>query len=199
MALVERLRFHSGDSPNLSPLIANLRPQAAFPLESLAFFRADEAFDFFDPNIVVQEANFRAYMQSHKYKTEICRNFELGRPCRWGSQCCFAHGKEELRSRAPFSHFYKTKICKHFHNFGLCPYGVRCQYFHFRSHQVYSELLDSMEKKVMLKLSDGASEDLSILLLKSERLQPRLPIFKKLCEDKSEEKSVYEKFTGKLY
>ena len=31
-----------------------------------------------------------------KYKTEICRNFQLGH-CTYGSKCAFAHGERELR------------------------------------------------------------------------------------------------------
>ena len=32
------------------------------------------------------------------YKTQVCRNFELNGMCSFGNLCCFAHGKEELRS-----------------------------------------------------------------------------------------------------
>ena len=29
-----------------------------------------------------------------KYKTNMCKNFMLGKSCKWGSECFFAHGKE---------------------------------------------------------------------------------------------------------
>lgn len=161
MALVEKLRCGSAGSPGFSPLVANLRLMDAFA--------ADRPFASDDEQLA-QEAHLRAYAQSHKYKTEMCRNFELGRACRWGAQCCFAHGKEELRSRAHFSHHYKTKICKHYHRLGLCPYGPRCQYFHLRSHQIYAELLDSLERKLFLKSAEAPSEELGALLGRSERL-----------------------------
>jgi hypothetical protein len=38
------------------------------------------------------------------YKTELCKNFEESRYCRYGSKCNFAHGKDEL---ARFSSAYE--------------------------------------------------------------------------------------------
>jgi hypothetical protein len=60
-----------------------------------------------------------------KYKTEICKNFELGGSCRWGETCCFAHGQDELKNKTHLNSNYKSKICKHFHRSGVCPYGTR--------------------------------------------------------------------------
>ena len=64
-----------------------------------------------------------------KYKTEICRNWELGE-CEFGESCAFAHGYEELRNKSNMGNNYKTKKCKQFHELGYCIYGNRCQFKH---------------------------------------------------------------------
>jgi len=112
----------------------------------------------------------RSFQNSHKYKTEICKNYELNKFCKWGASCCFAHGRDELRSKVLVNHFYKTKICRHFHKNGFCPYASRCQYFHFKTNEVFSELLDAFQKKVTMKMSDSPSESLEAILSKSERM-----------------------------
>lgn len=71
-----------------------------------------------------READFRV-----KYKTEICRNWELG-TCEFGESCAFAHGYEELRNKSNMGSNYKTKKCKQFHELGYCIYGNRCQFRH---------------------------------------------------------------------
>ena len=64
-----------------------------------------------------------------KYKTEICRKWELG-TCEFGDGCSFAHGFEELRCKSNMGQKYKTKKCKQFHEQGVCQYGTRCQFKH---------------------------------------------------------------------
>ncbi|OMJ95119.1 hypothetical protein SteCoe_1662 [Stentor coeruleus] len=71
-----------------------------------------------------REVDFRV-----KYKTEICRNWELG-SCEFGHSCAFAHGQDELRGKANMGSNYKTKKCKQFHEQGYCIYGNRCQFRH---------------------------------------------------------------------
>lgn len=63
------------------------------------------------------------------YKTELCRAYEEGRPCRFGEGCLFAHGRDQLRS-VPRHPKYKTEICRVYHTGGACPYGVRCRFIH---------------------------------------------------------------------
>ena len=65
----------------------------------------------------------------NKYKTEICRNWEIGN-CEFGNSCSFAHGYEELRNKVNMGNNYKTKKCKQFHEIGFCIYGNRCQFKH---------------------------------------------------------------------
>jgi len=65
-----------------------------------------------------------------KYKTEMCKNWELKGKCKFGNKCCFAHGRHELKAKVLTHIKYKTKPCKQYHQTGYCPYGQRCQYLH---------------------------------------------------------------------
>jgi len=65
-----------------------------------------------------------------KFKTEMCKNWELKGRCKFGNQCCFAHGRHELKAKVLTHVKYKTKPCKQYHQIGYCPYGQRCQYLH---------------------------------------------------------------------
>jgi len=65
-----------------------------------------------------------------KYKTEMCKNWELRGSCKFGDKCCFAHGRKELKAKVLTHIKYKTKPCKQYHQTGNCPYGQRCQYLH---------------------------------------------------------------------
>uniref|UniRef100_A0A1I8IMC6 C3H1-type domain-containing protein n=1 Tax=Macrostomum lignano TaxID=282301 RepID=A0A1I8IMC6_9PLAT len=52
--------------------------------------------------------------QRELFKTELCRYFEMGRPCPYSSSCKFAHGQCELQQRQRPRN-YKTKQCRSFH------------------------------------------------------------------------------------
>lgn len=58
----------------------------------------------------------------------MCRNFSTYGLCSYSSRCQFAHGFEELRSRARHPK-YKTELCRNF-LLGHCKYGTRCQFLH---------------------------------------------------------------------
>lgn len=64
-----------------------------------------------------------------KWKTEICKNWQIYGQCKFGKNCAFAHGDTELKTRK-LSNNYKTKKCKQFFEIGYCPYGSRCQFSH---------------------------------------------------------------------
>lgn len=137
--------------------------------------------------------NIKTFQNSRKYKTEICKNFELYQKCKFGENCCFAHGRNELRKKQAFNDFYKTKICKHFHRKGFCPYGNRCQYFHFQTNSIYKELLETLVKKI----NHGMNEtkiNLSIFLKDKEAVHSRLDIFKNLVP--CGEDSLLKRFFG---
>ena len=65
-----------------------------------------------------------------KYKTELCKYYEINGYCKFGDNCAYAHGKENLRAKVTNSISYKTKNCFQFFNNGFCPYGNRCQFAH---------------------------------------------------------------------
>jgi len=115
-------------------------------------------------NLQTNTEEFGYFAQSQKYKTEICKNFDLKGKCKWGENCCFAHGKAELRKKTLFNYFYKTKICKHFHKNGYCPYASRCQYFHFKTFQKFQELLESFSNKLFLRIKEDRRESLFSIL-----------------------------------
>ena len=60
-----------------------------------------------------------------KFKTEMCKNYEMQGYCRWGEGCSYAHGHSELRKKTHLNTNYRSKICKLFHKQGGCPYGLR--------------------------------------------------------------------------
>lgn len=143
-------------------------------------------------------STIKNFQQSHKYKTEICKNYEVHGFCKWADNCCFAHGREELRTKTLFNYFYKTKVCKHFHKIGFCPYASRCQYFHFKTNQVYQELLDSLEKKLLIRMTEDSKSGLQSILDKNERSQSRLSVFGQIFAVDAK-KSLYEKFLDDCY
>ena len=117
------------------------------------------------------------FLAGIKYKTEICKNYELRRECQFGASCCFAHGKEELRSKEAINDLFKTKVCKVFLT-GACQYGSRCQYFHFKPFQKHQELRESFEKRLLQGV--GKEGPLSEALDKVEKEGERLPVFEKV-------------------
>lgn len=129
---------------------------------------------------------------NQKYKTELCKNFDIYGYCKWGDNCFFAHSKSELKSKTMTTQFYKTKVCKNYHTIGFCPYASKCQYFHFKGYMIYQELLNSFETKVGFRFNES-EQKLEKMLSKFERLQPRLKIFEKMARGDGQ-RSLLEKF-----
>ena len=54
-----------------------------------------------------------------KYKTELCKNYEMSGNCHYGSKCKYAHGKKELRKRPLYHHKkYRSKFCENLLKYG---------------------------------------------------------------------------------
>ena len=102
-----------------------------------------------------------------KYKTELCKYYEIYGYCKYGINCAYAHGKENLRSKITNSIAYRTKKCMQFFEKGYCPYGNRCQF----AHQLKSNLINKpYGKKIShLKFFENLSEN--------DKLMNRLSIF----------------------
>ena len=79
-----------------------------------------------------------------KWKTEICRYWEMYGECKFGENCAFAHGDSELKQRK-LTFNYKTKPCKQFFELGYCSYGSRCQFSH-KKESLEGKANDNTEK-----------------------------------------------------
>ncbi|CEP61419.1 putative mRNA-binding protein CTH1 LALA0_S03e02432g [Lachancea lanzarotensis] len=63
------------------------------------------------------------------YKTELCESFSTTGQCRYGNNCQFAHGLQELKFKER-SNKFRTKPCANWLKTGSCPYGQRCCFKH---------------------------------------------------------------------
>ena len=132
-----------------------------------------------------------------KWKTEICRNWEMYGECRYGNNCAFAHGDSELKERK-LSFNYKTKPCRQFFELGYCTYGIRCQFSHkredFLRHKKEINNLDVKSDenkisylKIIKEFLSDENNNISLELVK----RPRLKTFENItrCSLKESEKS----------
>lgn len=61
-----------------------------------------------------------------RYKTELCRHYDMFNCCPLNDNCHFAHGPDELK-RAREHPRYRTEVCKNVKN---CPFGQTCHFIH---------------------------------------------------------------------
>ena len=88
--------------------------------------------------------------------------------CKYGDNCAFAHGENELKNRKISSN-YKTKPCKQFFEIGFCPYGSRCQFSHKKEFETNKNNKNSIS--YLNSISNFLkSEKISEELLKRPRL-----------------------------
>lgn len=52
--------------------------------------------------------------QQLKYRTELCKFYEINGKCKYGDNCIFAHGKENLREKVFNKSGYKKRPCINF-------------------------------------------------------------------------------------
>jgi len=125
-----------------------------------------------------------------KYKTEMCKNWELRGRCKFGDKCCFAHGRGELKAKVLTHVKYKTKPCKQYHQTGYCPYGQRCQYLHKEAiqpnvfcnpaegrHKINAQIYDILHDVNRLCSTDV---ELKVVLDRLPK-RPRLSVFEKMA------------------
>ena len=122
-----------------------------------------------------------------KWKTEICRYWEMYGECKFGNNCAFAHGDSELKQRK-LTLNYKTKPCKQFFELGYCSYGTRCQFSHKK-----------MDLNEQTNEKDSAEDNISYLKIIEELLsedktisyelvkRPRLMTFENIIHSTLEE------------
>ena len=116
-----------------------------------------------------------------KYKTELCKFFEIDGKCQFGDKCAYAHGIENLRSKVTNTTAYRTKKCTQFFEKGYCPYGNRCQF----AHQLKTNIINNPYDKNMsyTKILDIMSKLENIENIKKLVEKPRLSIFKEICKE----------------
>ena len=123
-----------------------------------------------------------------KWKTEICRYWEMYGQCKFGDNCAFAHGDSELKKRK-MTFNYKTKQCKQFFELGYCSYGSRCQFSHKKEN---SEKNNNFSYLKIIKEFLSSENEISHELVK----RPRLMTFEKITKSTLEES---QKSKLKLY
>ena len=132
-----------------------------------------------------------------KYKTELCKFYEINGRCKFGEACIFAHGRENLRENQCKKSGYKKRPCVNFFDKGYCMYGNRCQFSHnlnkFDNDKKDNEKNNFSYKNFFLGLNDKIHSDIK-KELKKVKGRPRLSVFKKFVKVK---KVIYEK--GKNY
>ena len=119
-----------------------------------------------------------------KYKTELCKYYEIDGHCKYGDKCAYAHGKENLRSKVTNTTAYRTKKCTQFFEQGFCPYGSRCQF----AHQLKSNIINNPYDSEMTygKILEIISKLENVENIKKLVEKPRLPVFLEFSEEKIE-------------
>ena len=114
-----------------------------------------------------------------KYKTELCKYYEINGYCKYGDKCAYAHGKDNLRSKVTNTTAYRTRKCSQFFEQGYCPYGNRCQF----AHQLKSNIINNPYDKGMSygKILETISKLENVENIKKLIEKPRLTIFKEIC------------------
>ena len=122
-----------------------------------------------------------------KYKTELCKFYEMTGKCKYGDNCAYAHGKENLRSKVTNTTAYRTKKCIQFFENGYCPYGSRCQF----QHQLKNNIVNNPYDKGMSykKILEIISKMENIRNIKKLVDKPRLNIFKEISGEDDDNKS----------
>jgi hypothetical protein len=113
-----------------------------------------------------------------KYKTELCRNFELTGRCKYGNKCSYAHGRDELVNKKHINLHYKSKKCNKFFENGFCEYGARCQYLHQENSHVH--ILDAYCEKLLVWMERNPQLEMSSIMKKTHAFGNRNSFFTKL-------------------
>jgi len=124
-----------------------------------------------------------------KYKTELCKYFSINGFCKFGENCAYAHGIENLRSKVTNSEFYRTKNCVSFFEKGFCPYGNRCQFRHgLKTNIINNPYEKNMSYSKTLKMLSKIENIKNIKKLESKN---RLSCFKNLVEDDNSKSTLF--------
>ena len=133
----------------------------------------------YNPNFKGKASDFKI-----KYKTELCKFYEMTGKCKYGDNCAYAHGIENLRSKVTNTTAYRTKKCIQFFENGYCPYGNRCQF----QHQLKNNIVNNPYDRGMSynKILEIISKIENIRNIKKLVEKPRLNIFKEITGEKED-------------
>ena len=123
-----------------------------------------------------------------KYKTELCKYYEINGYCKYGDSCAYAHGVENLRSKVTNTTYYRTKKCVQFFENGYCPYGNRCQFAHQLTTNIINNPYD--RKMTYKKTLETISKFENVENIKELIEKPRLSVFKEIVKNKKAIKST---------
>ena len=128
-----------------------------------------------------EEAKTNFFGLNKKYKTELCKYFEIRGYCKYGENCIYAHGEENLRLKVTNTKAYRTKKCDKFFENGYCPYGNRCQF----AHQLASNIINNPYDKKMTytKILEIFSVKEKIAYIDNIVEKKRLPVFKNIVRN----------------
>ena len=116
-----------------------------------------------------------------KYKTELCKYYEMTGTCIYGNNCAYAHGIDNLRSKVTNTTAYRSKKCKRFFENGYCPYGSRCQFQHQLKNNIVNNPYDN--NMSYQKILEIISKFENVKNIKKLVEKPRLKIFKEIIGD----------------
>ena len=132
-----------------------------------------------------EERSNKGNDQQLKYRTELCKFYEINGKCKYGDNCIFAHGKENLREKVLNKSGYKKRPCINFFEFGYCMYGNRCQFSHSISKN------DNNKNFSYIKLMNAInSSTLNKELYRKIKDKKRLSVFRRLFHIKRENKGA---------
>lgn len=155
------------------------------------------------PEPATQKINVKKPVPN-KFKTEMCRNWVKTGLCKYGSDCTYAHGDNELHKKAELPHNLHSKFCKAYNQAPfICTKGKDCNLLHLnlteeesespnqfklKSNCKYSvkleETLNQMDKRIK-QLKDFESLDLTSGIVVAKRL----PIFETFAKNEEQEET----------
>ncbi|MCQ2820815.1 MAG: zinc finger CCCH domain-containing protein [archaeon] len=133
-----------------------------------------------------------------KYKTELCKYYEINGTCKFGANCAYAHGKENLRAKVTKASAYRTKKCIQFFEKGFCPYGSRCQFAHALKNNIINNPYDA--DLSYSKTMEILSKEENYNNIRNMTTKERLPVFMEIttgteCSSPEEEWKLINQYS----
>lgn len=184
-----------------------------FKPTAVAFQPTSAPATFWMPTINMEQAynsadNMQTYEPAYKIKekTEICKFWLNGEDCKFGNECAFAHGENELVKKTHVASKFRMTLCKSYMTGGegFCQYGVRCQFCHlsrdfsdFHSQKTrYQNLLHENATIMKSRIDQVANPDVSQFNIAMPS-KARLSIFESVCPENTKQQKTNKKVAQK--